>query len=175
MPVSSMKPTAAVAKAHIFLSENDPFPRFNGAVLSIVQITKFGMASAAESERAALVVTAREMVPHRQTLIAMGWPQPKSPIQTDNSIAAGATNRNIVPHRVKMLDMRLSWLRCRGSQNQFRYYWNARSKTGPSTIPSTTWTPTTKCTKSRMLESGSHQANSPCATLAKTLAHGFPS
>jgi hypothetical protein len=26
--------------AHIFLSENDPFPRFNGAVLSIAQIIK---------------------------------------------------------------------------------------------------------------------------------------
>ncbi len=42
------------AGAHIFLAENDPFPRFNGAVLSIAQITKFVMASAAESELAAL-------------------------------------------------------------------------------------------------------------------------
>jgi hypothetical protein len=69
------------AGVHIFLSENDPFPRFNGAVLSIAQIIKFVMASAAQSELAALFVTAREMIPHRQTLIAMGWPQPKSPIQ----------------------------------------------------------------------------------------------
>ena len=38
------------AGAHIFLSENDPFPRFNGAILSIAQIIKFVMASAAESE-----------------------------------------------------------------------------------------------------------------------------
>jgi hypothetical protein len=36
--------------AHIFLSENDQFPRFNGAVLSIAQIIKFVMASAAVSE-----------------------------------------------------------------------------------------------------------------------------
>ncbi len=34
------------AGAHIYLSENDPFPRFNGAVLSIAQIIKFVMASA---------------------------------------------------------------------------------------------------------------------------------
>jgi len=47
------------AGAHIFLLENDPFPRFNGAVLSIAQIVKFIMASAAESELAALFVTAR--------------------------------------------------------------------------------------------------------------------
>jgi hypothetical protein len=68
--------------AHIYLSEDDPFPCFNGAVLSIAQIIKFVMASAVESELAALFVAAREMIPHRQTLIDMGWPQPKSPIQT---------------------------------------------------------------------------------------------
>jgi hypothetical protein len=27
-----------------------------------------------------------------------------------------------------MVDMRLWWLRCRGSQKQFRYYWDAGSK-----------------------------------------------
>jgi hypothetical protein len=34
------------AGAHIFLSEDDPFPRFKGAILSIAQIIKFVMASA---------------------------------------------------------------------------------------------------------------------------------
>jgi hypothetical protein len=116
------------AGAHIYLSENDPFPRFNGAVLSIAQIIKFVMASAAEAELAALFVAAREVIPHRQTLINMGWSQPKSPIQTDNSTAAGVTNKTIVPRRAKMMDMHLRWLRCRGSQNQFRYYWDAESK-----------------------------------------------
>jgi hypothetical protein len=116
------------AGAHIFLLENNPFPHLNGAVLSIAQIIKFVMASAAESELAALFVTAREMIPHRQTLITMGWQQPKSPIQTDNSTAAGVTNKTIVPCRVKMMDMRLWWLQCRGSQNQFRYYWDSGSK-----------------------------------------------
>ncbi len=41
------------AGAHIFLLQNEPFPQFNGAVLSIAQIIKFAMASAAESELAA--------------------------------------------------------------------------------------------------------------------------
>jgi hypothetical protein len=86
------------AGAHIFLSENNPFPRFNRAILSIAQIIKYVMASAAESELAALFVTAREMIPHWQTLITMGWPQPKSPIQTNNSIAAGVTNKTIVQY-----------------------------------------------------------------------------
>jgi hypothetical protein len=110
------------AGAHIYLSEDEPFPCFNGAVLSIAQIIKFIMALAAESELAALFVTAREMIPHRQTLIDMGWPQPKSPIQTDNSTATGVTNNTIVPCRSKMMDMRFWWLRCCASQDQFQYY-----------------------------------------------------
>jgi hypothetical protein len=86
------------------------------------------MASATKAELVALFVTAREMIPHRQTLIDMGWPQPKSPIQNDNSTAADVTNKTIVPRRAKMIDMRLWWLRCCGSQNQFRCYWDAESK-----------------------------------------------
>jgi hypothetical protein len=113
---------------HIYLSEDDPFRCFNDAVLSIAQIIKFVMASAAESELAALFVTSREMIPHRQTLIDMGWPQPRSPIQTDNSTAAGVTNNTIVPCWSKMMDMRFWWLHCRKSQSRFQYYWDAGSK-----------------------------------------------
>jgi hypothetical protein len=67
------------AGAHIFLSVNKPFLRFNDAVILIDQIIKFIMASATKSELAALFVMAREKIPHRQTLISMGWPQPKKP------------------------------------------------------------------------------------------------
>jgi hypothetical protein len=116
------------AGAHIFLSENKPLPRCNGAILSIAKIIKFVMALAAESELAALFVTASEMIPHRLTLISMGWPQPKSPIQTDNSIAADVTNKTIVPCWADMMDMRFWWLHCRASQDQLPYYWDAGSK-----------------------------------------------
>jgi hypothetical protein len=85
------------AGAHIYLLENDPFPRFNGAILSIAPILKFVMASAAKSELAALFITAREMIPHHQTLIAMGWPQPKSHIQMDNSTALELPTRLLCP------------------------------------------------------------------------------
>jgi hypothetical protein len=116
------------AGAHIYLSKNIAFLWFNGAVLSIAQPIKFVMASAAESELAALFITAREMIPHRQTLIDMGWPQPKSPIQTDNSTVSGVVNNTIVPRRSKMMDMHFWWLRCHASQDQFCYYWDAGSK-----------------------------------------------
>ena len=68
------------AGAHIYLSEDDPIPCLNGVVLTIATIIKFVMALAADAELAALFIDAREMVPHRQTLINMGWPQPGSPV-----------------------------------------------------------------------------------------------
>jgi hypothetical protein len=85
------------AGAHIFLAKNDPIPKLNGAVLTIATIIKFVMASAAKAELAPLFITAQEMVLLRQTLVDMGWPQPPSPIQTDNSTAVGFTNKTIVP------------------------------------------------------------------------------
>ena len=78
------------AGAHIYLSENDPFPC---AVLSIAQFIKNVMAFAAESKLAALFITAHKMIPHHQILIKMGWPQPKTPIHTNNSTATGVTNK----------------------------------------------------------------------------------
>jgi hypothetical protein len=56
------------ADACICLSENGPFPLFNGAILSIAQIIKFVMASAAKSELAALFITGREMIPAAKPL-----------------------------------------------------------------------------------------------------------
>ena len=55
--------------AHILLSENDPTPEWDEAILTIAQIVKFVMSSAAEAELGLLYIIAKEMVPIRQTLI----------------------------------------------------------------------------------------------------------
>ena len=86
--------------AHIFLSEN-PKPKLNDPVLTIAHIIKYVMASAAEAEMAALYITSKKMVPLRNTFIEMGWSQPKSHIQTDNSTAVGFTNKTIVQKSTK--------------------------------------------------------------------------
>jgi hypothetical protein len=95
------------AGAHIYFLET---PYFKGAVLTITTIIKFAMALAANAELAALFIAAHKMVPHQQILIDMGWPQPHSPIQKDNSTAVGVTNKTIVPKRSKMMHMRLWWI-----------------------------------------------------------------
>ncbi len=66
---------------------------------------KFVMSSAAEAELGALYTTTKEMVPLRQTLIKMNWPQPRTPIQTNNSTAVSVTNLTIVPQKTKSMDL----------------------------------------------------------------------
>ena len=111
------------AGEHIFLSENDAMPRWNGSVLTLAKIIKFFMSSTSESELGTMFITAQEIVAMRQTLQEIKWPHPKSPIQTDNSAAAGVVNNTIVPRKLKKMDRCLHWIRCREYQGQFHYYW----------------------------------------------------
>ena len=64
--------TKSRASARMHLSENVHVPAFNGAVLTIAQIIKFVMSSAAELELASLFITTRKCVKLSQTLIEMG-------------------------------------------------------------------------------------------------------
>ena len=57
------------AGADIFLSENEPKPKLNGRILTIALIIKTVMASAVESEMATIFITAKNMIPLRNTLI----------------------------------------------------------------------------------------------------------
>ena len=81
------------------------------------------MSSAAEAKLSGLFICAKAMIPLRNTLIKMGWPQLPSPVQCDNSTATGVTNKTMVKKILKSMDMRLWWLQCRYSQEHFRFYW----------------------------------------------------
>ena len=85
---------------------------------------KYFVSSSAEAEMTALFLTAKEMVPLCHTLTKMGWKQPPSPLQSDNSTAVGMTNCKLIPRKSKSGDLRLNWLRCREAQGQFRIYWD---------------------------------------------------
>jgi hypothetical protein len=89
---------------------------------------KFVISSAAKDKLKALYTVAKEMVPLRQTLNKMGWPQPRNPIQMDNSTAVEVTNHTIVPRKTKSMDLRLWWLRCCESQENFCFYWDKGSR-----------------------------------------------
>ena len=96
---------------HITLSENTHVPSLNGPVLTISQIIKNVMSSAAEAKLSGLFICAKAMIPLRNTLIEMGWHQPPSSVQCDNSTATGITNKSMVNKMLKSMDMRLWWLR----------------------------------------------------------------
>ena len=44
-------------------------------------------------------------------------------LQTDNTTAAGVVNNTIIPKKNKTMDLRFWRLKCRESQQKFRYYW----------------------------------------------------
>ena len=54
----------------------------------------------------------------RQTLIEMGWPQPPTPIQTDNTTAEGVVNNKNFTKTLNYMDLRLHWLHCREEEKK---------------------------------------------------------
>ena len=112
------------AGARIFLSEDNLIPRWNGPVLSVAQIIKFVFTSAAEAQLGSLFITAQRMVPLRQNLIEMGWPQKLPIVQTDNTTVEGVVNGTIFANKLKSMDSRFQRLWCREYWKQFRFYWD---------------------------------------------------
>jgi hypothetical protein len=62
-------------------------------------------------------------IPIRNMLIAIGHPQPPTPIKTDNSTAQGFVYKNINQKKSKSCDMRYYWLRDRENQQMFKVFW----------------------------------------------------
>ena len=116
--LSSMPPIST--KPH---DPNDPLPPANGAINVLCQIMREVVSSAAEAELAALFHNGKEACPIRITLEELGHPQPPTPIQTDNSTAAGIVNDTVKQKRSKAIDMRFYWIRDRVRQGQFQIYW----------------------------------------------------
>jgi len=120
------------AGGYFYLSSNigpiapkpeDPPPPFNGSILVHSSIIKSIMSSAAEAETGALFYNAKEAAMLRNTLLDLGYPQPPTPIQTDNACAVGIANSTIKQKRSKAMDMKFYWLRDRVNDGQFLIYW----------------------------------------------------
>ena len=109
--------------AHILLSENSPNSNINGLVLTIAQIVKIFMSSSSQEELAGLFICDKEMVPLRQTVMKMVWPQPKTPTKYKNSTAIVVSNKTIIPCKTKSRDIQFHWIHFWSSQDQFRYFW----------------------------------------------------
>jgi len=65
------------------------------------------LASASEAETGGLFYNGQEATTILTTLLEMGYPQPPTPLQTDNMTAAGIVNRTVKQRRSKAINMRL--------------------------------------------------------------------
>ena len=81
------------------------------------------MSSAAEAEFGALFHNTKDAVMLRHILVAMGHPQPPTPVQTDNACANGIANDIVKQRRSRAMDMRFYWVRDRVKQGQFYIFW----------------------------------------------------
>jgi hypothetical protein len=97
------------AGGHFFMSNNNALPPNNGAVLTIAQIIKAVMSSAAEAEVGTLYINCQEAIPAHHTLEYLGHTQPPTPMQTDNTTALNVVN-NYVMKKLKAMDMKYHWL-----------------------------------------------------------------
>jgi hypothetical protein len=111
------------AGGHFSLSSNVQLLPNNGAVLNISQIINAAMLSAVEAKMGALFLNAKEAVHMRRILHKIGHPQPRTPIQTDNSTAEGVINSRVHLKCTKLMDMRFEWLLDRAQQGQFCIFW----------------------------------------------------
>jgi hypothetical protein len=102
-------------------------PPLNGPVHVHSGIIRAVMSSAAEAELGALFYNAKDAAMLRTTLSDLGHPQPATPIQTDNSCAAGIANSSVKQRRSKAMDMRFYWVRDRVRTGDFLIFWRKGS------------------------------------------------
>jgi hypothetical protein len=110
------------ASGHMFMASTKKIPINNGAVLNILQIIKAVMSLAVEAELCALFINAKTAVSMQRTLKELGHPQPRTPIQTENSTAHTLLTNMILPKALKAMDMQFHWLCCRATQGQYQIY-----------------------------------------------------
>ena len=111
--------------SHHYFGNRPPKPDINnGAILNHqAGILRMVVSSAMEAEVGGLYVGTKQGVILRQTCHDLGWPQDTTPVQVDNTAAAGIINENLKPQRSCAIDMRFYWIRDRVHQGQFHVHW----------------------------------------------------
>ena len=97
-------------------SDNIPI---NGAVITVAQIIKALMSSAAEAALGALFTNCREAISTHHALEAMERKQPPTPMQTNDTTTLGVVTNSLAIKHLKSMDIKLHWLQYRANQGQF--------------------------------------------------------
>jgi hypothetical protein len=86
-------------------------------------VIKTVCSSATEAEYAALFLNAKIALWLRTVLDVMGYPQPVTVVQCDNSVAVGIANLSVKPKNSKTIAMRYHWTRDQIAQGYIKVYW----------------------------------------------------
>jgi len=114
---------------HYFLSNRPPQignlkPTPNGPIHTVCQTIKNVVSSAAEAECGGLFINGQQIIPIRNTLIAMGHSQPPTgtPLKTASATALGIVRNYMKPKRSKSWDMRYHWIEDRDKMGDLNPY-----------------------------------------------------
>jgi hypothetical protein len=102
----------------------DPPPPTNGALHIFSSIMPMVLFSATEAKLGTLFYNTKDAcVLHTTTLSEICHPQPATPIQTDNAVAAGITNDTVKQHRSKAINMQFYWIKDHVKNGEFLIHW----------------------------------------------------
>ena len=98
--------------------------KINGPVHVECKILRRVVSSAAEAETAGIFVNCQTAIDMRNMMIALGHPQPATPVKTDNSTATAFVNDTFKKKKSKSWDMNYHWISDQSKLNKFYIYWD---------------------------------------------------
>lgn len=119
--------------AYYYLTDRLPLhdkeqPKLNGALTVDCKTLRRVVTSAAEAETEGIFSCAQFAIPLCRILIAMGHPQPPTPIKTNNLTLAGIVNNLIKPAKSKAWDMKHYWISDMIAEKIINVIWRPGSK-----------------------------------------------
>ena len=98
-------------------------PPLNGALTVECSALRNVVSSAAEAETGGIFKNSQKAVALRQDLIAIGHPQPPTPIKTDNKTSRDIITSLCKPKKSKSWDMRYHWVEDRVNSKELNLHW----------------------------------------------------
>ena len=111
------------AGGHIFMAGGANITFNNGAIVDISQMIWAVMYSTAEVELGAIFINAKTAISMQQTLIKLGHPQPRTPMQTDNATAYTPLINKILHQSTHRHGHALPLAPVLRHSRPFHYYW----------------------------------------------------
>ena len=105
---------------------NPPTPPLNGPIHVECKVLCHVVASAAEVESAGLFYNCQTVIHLQYMLQALGHPQTKTPVKTDNGTAVQFVSDTIKNKRSESWDVHYHWLTEHQNSGDFNIYWELR-------------------------------------------------